>query len=1062
MFRDRYSTAVAIVLAFAGAAGPAMALSVSAPGAAAFLRPGGPVEVAWSGTDALGAADVRLWRGTNLAALLTNGLPSSTTGMTWRTALPSNLAGSSQYAISVQKSGASDVVATSASFTVVAPWLAWQLAAGNSAGWQVGTNAQYLSGFNISTSTTPWELRAADDLDGDGLSDFFWQLPSSGQAGCWLMNADGTMKSNIIIYAGTTSWKVLGAGDIDRDGIADLIWQSPGTGQVACWFMNGNGTTRSNMIIYTGPTQWQVRGAGDIDRDGIADLIWQLPGTGQVACWFMNRDGSLKWNTSVSTNTTSWLVCGVADMDGDGAADLLWQSPTGQAVCWFMNADGTHRSWSDVLTVPTSWIMRCAGRNAGIWARTGATLYVSQAGRGRPNYTDWLSAATNIHDALRVARNGDSIVVTDGTYRVTSTLVLTNAATIRSVNGPQSTILDSPDLGRCVALGASNVVMDGFSIRCGDSWRGRTGLATNQVTGAPVATGDGASTVLYVVLTNGNIIPGSLYVYGGNWNFIDHGDGTLSCSFGGQGSIQYETGRLTLDFQTIAPDPGFTFLSDYQWLSSSGRLAAAMHVVTGETMGHGDGASTILQGTLAHGNITPGTFSAGGGAWVFEDNGDGTLSATAGAIGVVDYETGAWMIDFMFTAPGDGLEFSANYQWLSPSGGGGVFMGDGTELRNCRVTGFWAEEGGGISCSGRTLVTDCEVSGNYALYRGAGILCSSGTVVSGGTISLNESRMAGGGLWGGGATRSRISGNRAEIHGGGACGSTLDNCVIRGNYARRGGGVYGASILNCTVAGNLAGAAGGGGTYDSTVGNSIVWSNGAAPESVGGTMTYSCAPVVPGGVGNITNSPGFVDYAAEDLRLGDSSMCINAGDNSMIYGVNDLDGNGRICAFVVDMGAYESPYAPIDASADKHGWISPSGRVGVIVGHGAVFDVGPNPAHLLQDVRIDGASIGPSTSYEFTNVVTGHTIRAYFSGDTDPGRYVIAHAARSPGGGSMMAWAMTNGWFYSVQQTPQLIPAAWSNSPAYENIFGRGLIVITNDPCASPAMFYRIRATRAP
>ena len=65
--------------------------------------------------------------------------------------------------------------------------------------------------------------------------------------------------------------------------------------------------------------------------------------------------------------------------------------------------------------------------------------------------------------------------------------------------------------------------------------------------------------------------------------------------------------------------------------------------------------------------------------------------------------------------------------------------------------------------------------------------------------------------------------------------------------------------------------------------NCIVYSNTAAGTGdnyhffgYGDGMNYCCTTPDPGGVGNITNAPLFVDCAGGNLRLQSSSPCINA------------------------------------------------------------------------------------------------------------------------------------------------------------------------------------------
>jgi len=158
-------------------------------------------------------------------------------------------------------------------------------------------------------------------------------------------------------------------------------------------------------------------------------------------------------------------------------------------------------------------------------------------------------------------------------------------------------------------------------------------------------------------------------------------------------------------------------------------------------------------------------------------------------------------------------------------------------------------------------------------------------------------------------TNCVIAGNSAAQNGGGTFGATFYNCALTGNSATNGigGGAYSSMLYNCTVTGNSASSAGG--ASGGILYNSIIYFNNA-PRSANFTnvyyLMYCCTTPLPGfGIGNITNAPLFVDYAGGDLHLQSNSPCIDAGNNTFVYGTTDLDGNPRIFGGAVDLGAYE-------------------------------------------------------------------------------------------------------------------------------------------------------------
>ena len=69
----------------------------------------------------------------------------------------------------------------------------------------------------------------------------------------------------------------------------------------------------------------------------------------------------------------------------------------------------------------------------------------------------------------------------------------------------------------------------------------------------------------------------------------------------------------------------------------------------------------------------------------------------------------------------------------------------------------------------------------------------------------------------------------------------------------------------------------------------------------------------------------------------------------------------------------------ITASAGSHGSISPSGNVTVNQGLNKSFAITPDDGYIINDILVDGNSVGAVSSYTFTNITQNHTISATFS-----------------------------------------------------------------------------------
>jgi hypothetical protein len=236
------------------------------------------------------------------------------------------------------------------------------------------------------------------------------------------------------------------------------------------------------------------------------------------------------------------------------------------------------------------------------------------------------------------------------------------------------------------------------------------------------------------------------------------------------------------------------------------------------------------------------------------------------------------------------------------------------------------------------------------------VYLTNNAVLSGFTLNFGATRksgglneQSGGGAWCEGTNTTIVNcvlkSNSAWFGGGGASYGTLINCALTDNFIDAntygGGATYFSTCINCLVARNRAYPAAGGGA-SSTFINCTVVSNlcvgfelSAAQTAAGTSCTfkncivyynlgqYTTTPIPSSGINNyfncclypmvggsfssvFTNGPLFVDFLNGNYHLQPWSLCVNAGNNTFLTNTTDLDGNPRVRAGIVDLGAYEN------------------------------------------------------------------------------------------------------------------------------------------------------------
>lgn len=80
-----------------------------------------------------------------------------------------------------------------------------------------------------------------------------------------------------------------------------------------------------------------------------------------------------------------------------------------------------------------------------------------------------------------------------------------------------------------------------------------------------------------------------------------------------------------------------------------------------------------------------------------------------------------------------------------------------------------------------------------------------------------------------------------------------------------------------------------------------------------------------------------------------------------------------------DWATFNPEQPVIEAVENEGGTISPSGSISVPYGGDKTFEIEPDPGYFIEEVVVDGESVGPVDSYSFFNINSNQTIEPFFS-----------------------------------------------------------------------------------
>ncbi|MDF7825046.1 choice-of-anchor Q domain-containing protein [Pontiellaceae bacterium B12227] len=358
-------------------------------------------------------------------------------------------------------------------------------------------------------------------------------------------------------------------------------------------------------------------------------------------------------------------------------------------------------------------------------------------------YSSWTSAATNIQHAVNAATNtGDLVWVTNGTYRLNTEIVITNAIRIESMSGPAATIVAAVNSNRCFNLG-SDVFLGGFTITNGYALNGggimcsdNTAIVSNCIFMGNSAGDNGGGMYRGMAYGCTFITNASLDDGGGSWN-----SAAFNCTY--------------ISNSAVGGGGGLGLFSNPAVISNC--------VFIGNTAKNGGGI-----------------FEAPAVDCVFSNN----IAASSG--GAMYRSTTAYNCIFVGNV-------------ASNKSGGAVTR---TTAYNCFFTNNWAQaHGGAMYQSG---ASNCTFIGNHAGQYG-GAKAYYNYVMQDCVFIANTAAVRGGAVDDGQLYNCVFYDNHSYDRGGAAAEADLYNCIVYNNSASdEGGGIVQGSARNSIIWSNSA------------------------------------------------------------------------------------------------------------------------------------------------------------------------------------------------------------------------------------------------------------------
>ncbi|MFN7172001.1 MAG: WD40 repeat domain-containing protein [Fimbriimonadaceae bacterium] len=228
--------------------------------------------------------------------------------------------------------------------------------------WRTDNGNVVLPTVVIDVAPVNWQVRTVGELVPGPTDSLVWQNTDPGFSipgliAYWNLDTSGTpLPGGTGGAPPSIDWQVRAFQDLNGDGVSDILWLNTATDLVAIWYRNAMGDVIGTAVVGNVPSGWELVTAGTDNR-----LFFQNTTSTLVGYWTIDSMGGITGTTTVGEPGAGWVLEGFGRFNVEPA--LLFRNTGSNLLAyWDISASGSVIGTGTLGEAPAGWSVLGVGR----------------------------------------------------------------------------------------------------------------------------------------------------------------------------------------------------------------------------------------------------------------------------------------------------------------------------------------------------------------------------------------------------------------------------------------------------------------------------------------------------------------------------------------------------------------------------------------------------------------------------------------------------------------------------------------------------------------------------